>query len=144
MRLLFTSKYSSQAFNDQLTLAKAAAPCPSPCVAFIDMAAMRTGQRKFIRHIDTDPHSAFRRGAQNIAYRGKMFVVAAASARKTMRDLMPHQFKHLLPIALGKEQLVEADDVSGRVVAALAVNTSGLEIGNMPIRTQMMGNFRLD
>ena len=107
------------------------------------MAAVRAGQRKFIRHIDTDPHSAFRRGAQNIAYRGKVFVVAAASARKAVRDLMPHQFKHLLPIALVKEQFVEADDISGRVVAALAVNPCGLEIGNMPIRTQMMGDLGL-
>jgi hypothetical protein len=105
------------------------------------MAAVRAGQRKFIRNIDTNPHSAFRRGAQNIADRGKMFVVAAASARKAVRDLMPHQFKHLLPIALGKEQLVETDSISGRVVAALAVNPSGLKITDVPTRTQMMGDF---
>ena len=72
-----------------------------------------------------------------------MFVVAAAPARKAVRNLMPHQLKHLLLIALGKEQLVETDDISSRVVAALAVNSGGLEVGNMPLGPQMMGDFGL-
>ena len=73
-----------------------------------------------------------------------MFIVAATSARKAMRDLMPHQLKHLPPIALGKEQLIETDDILRRMVAALAVNSGGLEIGNVPAHPKMMGNFGFD
>lgn len=72
-----------------------------------------------------------------------MFVVAAAPARKAVRDLMPHQLKHLLPVALGKEQLVEADDISRRVMSALAVDPCGLEITNVPICPKMMSDFGL-